>query len=106
MKRLLTFLSLFSSVSTLLCCALPALFVALGFGAAFAGLVGAVPQLIWLSENKLGLFVVGAILLLAGGFLQWRAKAAACPVDPQMGEACQTARDWSRPFFLPRLHSI
>lgn len=31
MKRLVSFLSLFTSISTLLCCALPALFVLLGF---------------------------------------------------------------------------
>lgn len=100
MKGLLSFLSLFTSVSTLFCCALPALFVALGFGAAFAGLVGAVPQLIWLSENKFWLFVIGVILLSAGGILQWRARSISCPIDPNTGEACQIARDWSRPIYV------
>src|SRR5262249_8554770 len=96
MKRLLAFVSLFTSIGTLMCCAVPALFVALGFGAAFAGLIANVPQLIWLSENKIWLFLVGGILLVAGGILQWRAKSEICPADPITGEACATTRDWSK----------
>ena len=46
-------LSLFASAGTLVCCALPALFVTLGAGAALAGLVGEFPQLVWLSTYKL-----------------------------------------------------
>ena len=45
--------SLFASSSTLICCALPALLVALGAGAALSSLVSAVPQLVVLSEHKL-----------------------------------------------------
>lgn len=95
MRRLISFLSLFTSTSTLLCCALPALFVSLGFGAAFAGLVGNVPQLIWLSEHKILLFAVGAVLLTIGGILQWRARQQACPINSKLGDACATSRDWS-----------
>jgi hypothetical protein len=94
-KRLVSFLSLFTSVGTLVCCALPALFVVLGFGAAFAGIVGNVPQLIWISEHKTLVFGTGAVLLTLGGALQWRAKQMECPIDPQLGEACRTTRDWS-----------
>ena len=96
MKRLLAFLSLFTSLGTLVCCALPALFVVLGFGAAFAGLIGHFPQLIWLSENKLWVFGVGAVLLVVGGVLQWQARKAECPVDPNTAAACSTTRDWSK----------
>src|SRR6187200_1056050 len=39
--------ALLASSGTLVCCVLPALMVALGAGAALAGLVTAVPQLIW-----------------------------------------------------------
>jgi hypothetical protein len=94
-KRLVSFLGLFTSISTLLCCALPALFVVLGFGAAFAGLVGNVPQLIWVSEHKLWFFGLGAGLLLTGGLLQWQSRQMVCPIDPKLGEACRTTRDWS-----------
>ncbi|MGZ6469374.1 MAG: hypothetical protein ACXWQJ_18880 [Bdellovibrionota bacterium] len=99
MTRFISFLSLFTSASTLLCCALPALFVTLGFGAAFAGLVGNVPQLIWLSEHKIPLFVMGALMLATGGALQLQARRLACPIDPQLGAACATTRDWSGPIY-------
>lgn len=95
MKKLLAFLSLFTSVGTLLCCALPALFVVLGMGAAFAGLIGAFPQIVWLSEHKTLLFSSGGGLLALGGLLQWTSRAAACPVGTGLGEACATTRDWS-----------
>ena len=100
MKKSIAFLSLFTSVSTLLCCALPALFVVLGFGAAFAGIVGNVPQLIWLSENKIFIFGLGALLLLAGGALQWQARNQACPIDPMLAQSCSATKDWSLPLYF------
>ena len=100
MKRAFAFLSLFTSAGTLLCCALPALFVTLGFGAAFAGIVSNVPQLIWLSENKILLFVVGAVLLMTGGILQWRARNNVCRPAPDLTQACTSTRDWSSTLYL------
>ncbi len=95
MKKVISFLTLFTSASTLICCALPALFVVLGFGAAFAGIIGHVPQLIWLSQHKIMVFSFGGIMLFAGGLLQWKAKQLSCPIDPKLGAACATTRDWS-----------
>ena len=103
MKRTVAFLSLFTSLSTLLCCALPALFVVLGFGAAFAGIVGNVPQLIWLSENKVLIFSVGAVLLAIGGGLQWKARAMACPSDPAQASVCRDTKDWSKAIYFASL---
>lgn len=100
MKKTIAFLSLFTSASTLLCCALPALFVALGFGAAFAGIVVNIPQLIWISENKLLFFGCGAILLILGGLLQWQARNQSCPIDPNLASSCSTTRDWSLPLYF------
>ncbi|HTL11716.1 MAG TPA: hypothetical protein VL588_04475 [Bdellovibrionota bacterium] len=102
-SRILAVLSLFTSVSTLLCCALPALFVTLGFGATFAGILGAVPQLIWVSEHKGLVFGMGAGLLLVGGILQWRARNAPCPLDPKLAAACMSSRKWSRRLYLGSL---
>jgi hypothetical protein len=45
-------LTIIRSLSTLLCCALPALLLALGAGAVVASAVAAVPQLVWRSEHK------------------------------------------------------
>ena len=93
----LSWLSVFTSSSTLVCCALPALMVALGAGAALSGLVAAVPQLVWLSEHKESLFTVAGAMLLAAGALQWRIRRAGaeCPADPALAEACATTKDYS-----------
>jgi hypothetical protein len=85
-------LSLFASSSTLICCALPALLVALGAGAALSGLVGAFPQMVWLSEHKISLFITAGVLLAASGWLQWRNRYAPCPIDPELRHACMRTR--------------
>ncbi|NDF11771.1 MAG: hypothetical protein EB060_03015 [Proteobacteria bacterium] len=91
-NQIITTLSLFTSFSTLFCCALPALFVALGMGAVVAGVVSNVPQLIWLSEHKIGLFSVAALLLIAAGFMTWKNRYAPCPTDPVQAKACTRLR--------------
>ena len=90
--RSLTWLTLFTSASTLICCALPALLVALGAGATLATLVSNVPQLIWVSENKDLVFLLAGTLLALAGLMQWRARALPCPVDPALARACTQAR--------------
>ena len=103
MKRALAFLSLFSSISTLFCCALPAFFVLLGFGATFAGLVGAFPQLIWLSEHKLWTFGLGGFFLIAFGIIRFAAAHSQvnteCPPERALNEACAQTKDWSGSIF-------
>lgn len=88
-------LALFGSVSTLFCCALPALFVTLGAGATVIGIVSAVPQLVWLSQHKVGLFIVSAILLAISGAVRHATRHAPCPADPQQARACMRARRFS-----------
>ena len=88
----LTWFSIFTSASTLLCCALPALLVALGAGAALATLVGAVPQIVWVSENKTLVFVGAGIMLAVASYLQYRARFLPCPADPALAAACSRQR--------------
>lgn len=71
----ITTLSLFTSVGTLVCCALPALFVALGAGATLAGLVADFPQLVWLSAHKGWVFGASGILLVIAGVMIWHARS-------------------------------
>jgi cation transport ATPase len=85
-------LSLFTSTGTLVCCALPALMVSLGAGAALAGLVSAVPGLILFSEYKEWVFGVGTVMLALGGVAQWRSRFAPCPIDPARRDACVKTR--------------
>lgn len=93
---LLVFTSLLTSSGTLVCCALPALFVALGAGAALAGLVTAVPQLIWLSEHKVGVFIAAGLMLAVAGWALWKQRNAPCPADPVLGRYCDRLRRISR----------
>jgi hypothetical protein len=84
--------ALLASSATLVCCVLPAVLVSLGAGAALAGLVSAVPQLIWLSEHKAPVFGVAALLLAISGVLLWNARGLPCPVDPAAARACERLR--------------
>ena len=87
--------ALATSPGTLVCCALPALLVALGAGAALAGLVSVFPQIVWLSEHKASAFGVAATAMAVGGVMQWRNRSAPCPTDPALRDACLRTRRWS-----------
>ena len=93
-------LSLFTSGSTLICCALPALLVGIGAGAAMSSLVSNVPQLVWFSEHKAGVFLFAAIMLLVSGVMQWRAKDLPCPADPMLAATCLATRKTSLRVYL------
>jgi hypothetical protein len=96
----LSWLSIFTSASTLVCCALPALLVAIGAGAALVSIVGVFPQLVWLSEHKGPLFIVAASLLAIAGWFQYRARFAPCPADPGLAAQCLRARRFSLRIYL------
>jgi hypothetical protein len=88
-------LALLGGAGTLVCCALPALLVALGAGAALSSLVSAVPQIVWLSEHKAEVFGLAVVLMALGGYVQWRNRHAPCPLDPALRQACLRTRRWS-----------
>jgi len=97
---LLSYLSLFTSFGTLLCCALPSLLVLLGLGATVASFLSAIPWLVALSRHKIVVFLVSG-LLIGGNLLyvyviatRWRDAGAACP--PDTPEACSSASRFSR----------
>jgi hypothetical protein len=84
--------ALLASSATLVCCVLPAALVAIGAGAALAGLVAAVPQLVWLSEHKPLVFGIAGALLAIGGAALWVGRRAPCPADPEAARSCQRLR--------------
>jgi hypothetical protein len=92
--------SLFATSGTLVCCAIPAVLVALGAGAALSSLVAVFPQVVWLSEHKEGLFVFAGLAMAAAGWLQWRNRTAPCPVDPRLRDACLRTRKVSLRVYL------
>lgn len=91
-QTLLPMLSLFTSVGTLLCCALPALLVTLGMGAVMAGIVSTAPWITALSAYKPIVFAVSGVMLALAAFMQWRARYAPCPADPAKARACGILR--------------
>ena len=96
----LAFGALIASTGTLVCCVLPAAMVAVGAGAALAGLVSAVPQLVWMSAHKGTVFGVAAALLLVAGFALWRARSMPCPADPALARACLRLRALSATVYV------
>jgi len=91
-------LALLTSSSTLICCVIPALFVALGFGSVIAGVVGAFPQITWASENKGLVFGVAALMITLSGIWEWKRRNDPCPLDPELAASCTKIRKIS--FYL------
>jgi hypothetical protein len=75
-------LTILSSFSTLICCALPAALVSIGAGAVLASVVTAVPQLVWLSEHKLQLFLLAGLTLTLSGILAYGIATRSVPLIP------------------------
>jgi hypothetical protein len=88
-------LTIFSSLGTLLCCALPALLVSVGAGAVVASVASAVPQLVWLSEQKKTLFIFAGFMLLLSGISSYRSRNGPCPADPVLAKSCRRTRHLS-----------
>jgi hypothetical protein len=62
-----TWVALFASTGTLVCCALPIIMVTLGMGTAVAALTSSFPFLITLSQHKEWVFAGSAIMLVFSG---------------------------------------
>jgi mercuric ion transport protein len=96
-SSVLSYISLFTSVGTLLCCALPSLLVLAGLGASVASTLLALPWLVTLARHKQWTFAVSGILI-ALSFLNMyyiapRLRANTCtPEDPS---ACAEASKFS-----------
>lgn len=98
-NKLITFFSLFGSVSTLLCCALPVTLVSLGMGATFASLTSSIPGILWLVGHKDTLFVLTGVMLIVSYFLMKHGEKQACPIDPNQAEVCQESKGLSNKMF-------
>ena len=83
-------LVLFTSSSTLICCALPILLVTLGLGAVSATLFERLPVLGVLAEHKFWMFIGSAALLALGGWALFR-PGRYCPADPMLAAKCESA---------------
>ena len=88
----ISILSLFTSTGTILCCALPALLVTIGAGAALSSVISVFPQIVWVSKYKVYIFTVAFILIILSGYLQWHARKLPCPSDKLLAAKCISAR--------------
>jgi mercuric ion transport protein len=115
---LLNYLSLFSSFSTLLCCALPSVLVLLGMGTAVASLLSAAPWLVSLSRHKIWTFSIAGTLIAASFVMTYliaprlRAGQECAADDPTTcGEVSKLSRSllwgsaliWTAGFFVAYL---
>lgn len=98
-KDFASILSLFSSFSTLICCALPTLLVTLGMGAVVAGVISSFPGLVSLSRHKIWVFAIVGIVIAVNFWLLYgkKGKENACEIPGDGSEsACDTASRWSK----------
>jgi mercuric ion transport protein len=97
-SALLSYFSLFTSVGTLLCCALPSLLVLAGLGASVASTLSALPWLVTLSRHKHWTFAISGTLIalsfLNMYYLAPRLRARAC--DPANPSACDNASNLAK----------
>ncbi len=91
----LTWLALFASTGTLVCCALPIMLVTLGLGATVAAMTSQFPLLVTLSEYKLLVFAFSGAMLALSAWLMYR-PGRSCPTDPRKAEVCARMQRWNR----------
>lgn len=95
----MNWLGLFTSFSTLMCCALPSLFVILGMGAMFASMVSAFPQIKWFGQHSDILFSVAGIMLFANGALLFINRNKPCAIGKK-AKTCSSSRKASKNIFI------
>jgi len=102
-SSLSSWVALLASSGTLICCALPALLVAIGAGAVLSSLIASVPGLVWISEYKELVFGFAGVMLAVSGLLQWQNRFAACPLDLALRDACLRTRKTSARIYVVSL---
>ena len=99
-NKLANYLSLFTSSGTIVCCALPALLVSIGAGAALSSLIAVFPQLVILSVYKIPIFMGAFMMLIISGIIQCQARKLPCPADKKQAAACVRTRKISGFIYL------
>lgn len=93
-----SFLALFTSAGTLICCALPAMIVAIAGGSALVSLISTFPWLVALSQYSHWIFLGAGIMIFLSGLLIFRPKGSvACSVTG--GKGCQAAGRFQKIIF-------
>ena len=88
-------LVLFTSTTTLVCCALPIVLVTVGMGAVSAAIFSNLPFLGVMAANKVWLFLISGGLLMLASWALFR-PGRTCPADPVLAEKCNAANRWNK----------
>lgn len=97
-QKLSSYLALFTSTGTLLCCALPSALAAIAGGSAVVSLIGAFPWLVPLSQNKEWIFLGSGLMIALTAILIYRPQGkVACPVTG--GKGCAVAGRFTKVMF-------
>lgn|SRR5487761_445157 len=100
-SQLFSYVALFTSFGTLLCCALPSLLVLLGLGVTVASFLSAVPWLVTLARHRGIVFIISGVLIASDFvYVYWlsprmKAEGQACSIEDGP-TACDTATRVSR----------
>ncbi|MEO9885057.1 MAG: hypothetical protein ABJR05_00865 [Balneola sp.] len=93
-----SYLALFTSTGTLICCALPSALAAIAGGAAVTSMITNFPWLVPLSANKGWIFLGSGIMLVLSGILIYRPQGkTACSVTG--GSGCEIAGRFTKIMF-------
>ncbi len=97
-SKVASFLALFTSTGTLLCCALPSALAAIAGGTAVVSFVSTFPWLVPLSQNKEWIFLVAGLMIVFSGLLTYRPKGkVACSITG--GQGCAVASRFTKVMF-------
>lgn len=101
-QKISSFLALFTSTGTLICCALPAAVAAIAGGAAVTSMISTFPWLVPLSANKEWFFLSAAVMITISGILIYRPKGkVACSITG--GQGCEVAGTFTKITFWASL---
>lgn len=97
-QKTASFLALFTSTGTLLCCALPAAIAGIAGGSAVVSLISTFPWLAPLSRHKIWIFIAAGLMIVFSGILIFRPKGqVACSITG--GQGCEVAGRFQKIMF-------
>jgi len=98
--KLFSELTAIASISTLICCALPAFLVLMGAGSVLSVFISFFPQFPMISQYKIEIFTISLIIILFAGVGQMYAKTLPCPTGKDQSLSCSKIRKRSFQLFI------
>ena len=99
MSKYFTWITLFLSTGTLLCCALPILLVSLGFGSFVAAAFYNIESLSFIAEHKFWTLSISFLFLLLLAWIIYRPNQS-CPVNKEQGALCSSSKNYNKIIFV------